>query len=393
VSPTILVIDHDVDVVEEAVRLLSAEGYEILTAVTGQAGIVLAELNRPRLVLLDVDLPDVSGYEVCRTLRSMATTAKVPILLYSARAEVEDKVTGFKAGANDYIVKPAAAAELQARIRAALRSEEKTLGHIITVWGAKGGVGTSTLALNLAVALRARTGKRVTLMDASVLGGTLAVMLNLAPQHTVGDLLPRLDQLDSELLNTVLATHSSGIRVLASQPWSQDGNSLEPTELKRILSWLQEASEYVVVDTAPSLDQSTVAVLQLPYPIVVLTPEMTALRNTRLFLDLAENWQIPQKLILALNRYPIKGGLQLKDIEAALQRKVDVQIPNDEPLVTYSINRGIPLVISHPKSPVAHGFSRLAEIVIAGVAQKRPVAARASSLGRRGGADQQREQV
>jgi len=393
VPTTILIIDDNLDVVEQVQQLLIAEGYEVITAVTGQAGIMLAQLHHPHLVLLEVVLPDVDGYEVCRSLRTMPSAAKTPLLIYSARAEVEDKVAGFKAGANDYIVKPVAPAELLARIRAALGPGEKTLAYIVSLWGAKGGVGTTTLALNLAVALRSKTQKRVALMDASILGGTLPVMLNLAPQHTVADLLPRLDQLDAELLGSVLAAHSSGIRVLAAQPWSQNGDSMKPAELGRILSWLQEANDYVVVDTAPSLDPGTLAVLQLSAPIVVLTPEMTALRNARLFLELAARWETAQELTLVLNRYPSKGGISLRDVEAALQSKVAVQIPNDEPLVTYSINRGVPLVVSHPRSAVAHGLHQLADAVIARAAQKGPTAARASILSRANGKEYGRGQV
>jgi pilus assembly protein CpaE len=379
-SPTILVIDHDVDVAENIQRTLSAEGYEVLTAITGQAGVVLAELNRPRLILLDIDLPDVDGYEVCRTIRAVPSTAMIPILICSTRTEVADKVAGFKAGANDFIVKPVASAELVARVKAALRTEEKSIGHIVTLWGAKGGVGTSTLAANLAIAMRTKSARRVTLVDASTCGGTLAVMLNLAPQHTVGDLLPRLDQLDAELLASVLSSHSSDIRVLASQPWAQDSSSVQPDQWERIIGWLQEACEFLVIDTAPSLDATTLAVLQLSEPILVLTPEMTALRNAHLFLQTVSTWNRDFKPIVVLNRYPCKGGLQLRDIEAALQTNVSAQICNDEPLVTYSINRGIPLIMSHPKSSVAQGIIRLSDIVMNRLAKKRPAPAIASAV-------------
>jgi len=375
----ILVTDNDLDTMEQVRHILEAEGYEVLTSVTGQAGIALAQLHHPHLILLDIDLPDIDGYEVCRALRATPSTAKLPILIYSARAELEDKVAGFRAGATDYLVKPVAAAELIARVQAAIRSGEQPHAHAVALWGSKGGVGVTAMATNLAMALQSKTGQRVTLMDASVLGGTLEVMLNLAPQHTIADLLPRLDDLDAELLTSVLARHSSGVRVLLSMPWSKNGQQVQPTQLEHILAWLREASDYIVIDTAPSLDQSTMAVLQLSdQTVVVLTPEMTSLRNTRLFLRMAEAWEQTPKLVLALNRYPVKGGITARDIEAALEKKIDVQIPNDEALVTYSINRGIPLVTSHQRSPVGRGIDRLAEAVIARAEQKWRLAARST---------------
>lgn len=384
-SPIILLIDHDVDSVEETKRILEMEGYQVLSTVTGQAGLMVAQLRRPSLVLVETDLPDVDGYEVCRALRGMPPTADVPIIIHSGRDEVADKVAGFRAGATDYIVKPSAGAELIARIKAALRTEEQPLAHIVALWGTKGGVGTTTLAANLAVALRSTTNKRVTLVDASVLGGTLEVLLNLSPIHTMEDLLPRLDNLDSELLTSVLAQHSSGVKVLLSPPQSTNGSSLQPSELDRILVWLQQANDYVILDTSPSLDPMTLRVLQLSHQVIaVLTPEMTSLRNARLFLSMVETWeQAPENLALVINRYPVKGGLRLKDIEAALQKKITAQIPNDEPLVTYSINRGIPVFVSHRHSSVARSFLKLAQTLVNTAEQKPRESLLSSVLGRR----------
>ncbi len=384
-SPIILLIDHDVDSVEETKRILEMEGYQVLSTVTGQAGLMVAQLRRPSLVLVETDLPDVDGYEVCRALRGMPPTADVPIIIHSGRDEVADKVAGFRAGATDYIVKPSAGAELIARIKAALRTEEQPLAHIVALWGTKGGVGTTTLAANLAVALRSTTNKRVTLVDASILGGTLEVLLNLSPIHTMEDLLPRLDNLDSELLTSVLAQHSSGVKVLLSPPQSTNGSSLQPSELDRILVWLQQANDYVILDTSPSLDPMTLRVLQLSHQVIaVLTPEMTSLRNARLFLSMVETWeQAPENLALVINRYPVKGGLRLKDIEAALQKKITAQIPNDEPLVTYSINRGIPVFVSHRHSPVARSFLKLAQTLVNTAEQKPRESLLSSVLGRR----------
>jgi len=332
----------------------------------------LANSHRPSLILLEVDLDGTDGYEVCRTLRSSAVTAKVPILIYSARTEVADKVAGFKAGANDYIVKPAAPAELVVRIRAALHTEEQTLAYTVAIWGTKGGVGSTTIASNLALLLQSKTNKRVTLMDASAYGGTLGVVLNLAPMHTIADLLPRLDELDSELLSSVLSQHSSGVKVLLSMLWNENHTRIQSQEYERILSWLQAANDYVIVDTSPVLDDNTQAILQSSSQVImVLTPEMTSLRNARVFLQEVEDWgKSEDKFLFVLNRYPVKSGLQLKDIETALRRKITIQIPDDAPLVTYSINRGIPLVISHAKSPIAQSYSQLAAMLIASSSKK-----------------------
>ena len=383
--PRILIIDHEIDAVQQTQRALEAEGYQVLTTVTGQAGIVVAEIQRPSLILVEIDLPDIDGYQVCRALRGTPSLAEVPIIMYSARGEVSDKVAGFKAGANDYIVKPAAAAELIARIEAALRSDEQPLAHIVTVWGSKGGVGTTTLASNLALALQSITSGRVTLVDASVLGGTLSVMLNLAPRHTIADLVPRLDDLDSELLASVLARHSSGVKVLLSPAWAMNGDGVQPKHLERILAWLQQASDYVVVDTSPSLDMSTLTVLQLAHQaVVVLTPDMASLCNAKVFLSEVQGWdQAPEELVFVVNRYPVKGGLKLSDIQASLRRTIDAQVPSDESLVTYSINRGIPLVISHRHSPVAKGLFGLAEKLVKDSKKDQRASILSTVLGRR----------
>lgn len=374
----VLVIDNDLNSTDQVTELLLGRGYEVVSAVTGQGGLLQAQLERPDLVLIDVVLPDLDGFDVCRSLRNMPHLAQAPILIHSASSTVEDKVAGFRAGANDYMVKPVAPAELLARVEAALGAGERPRARIITVWGSKGGVGVTTLAGNLAVALRNHSGKKVTLVDASVLAGTLGLMLNLPPQRTTADVVEQIDNLDGELLASMLTGHASGVRALLSAPWSTNGNGLRPEHLDRILSCLQDSSDYIVIDTAPSLDATTVGALQVADRIVVvLTPEMTALRNARLFVSTTQSWGLlRENLVLVLNRHGMHGGIKSKDIERSLQTRLDLTLPDADTLVTHSINRGVPLVLSHKRTPLARGIVRLAEMLVSGLGEE-PEAAQA----------------
>jgi pilus assembly protein CpaE len=140
---------------------------------------------------------------------------------------------------------------------------------------------------------------------------------------------------------------------------------IHPAHLSKILARLREMFDYVIVDTWPFLDGSTLAILDIADRILlVLTPELSSLRGAQLFLELARSLEYPpEKLLLALNRYSGKGTINLKDIEESLKYPISIQIPEDEQLVTYSMNQGVPLVTSHRRSAVARHFFQLAKII------------------------------
>ncbi len=161
----ILIIDDDVDTLRLVGLMLQRQGYQIMAATSGEQGIEKALEERPDAILLDVMMPDMDGYEVTRRLRKNPATATTPILLFTARTQLDDKVAGFEAGADDYLTKPTHPAELQAHIRALLirvppKKPEETKaavreqhGRVIGVLSPRGGLGASTLAGNLAGAL------------------------------------------------------------------------------------------------------------------------------------------------------------------------------------------------------------------------------------------------
>jgi pilus assembly protein CpaE len=186
-APKILVVDDDPIIIQITAKTLTAGGYEVFKVVSGPEALQRVDDFRPDLILLDVMMPEMNGYEVCRRLRSTVTTARLPIMMLTAQESVEEKVRGFEAGADDYLTKPFQPPELQARVKVLLRRALTTgagaaqlAGKIIAAFSLRGGVGVSSLAANLAIGLAQLWNCPTVLVDLSLMAGYSALMLNLA---------------------------------------------------------------------------------------------------------------------------------------------------------------------------------------------------------------------
>ena len=378
-AQTILVVDDEPNALRLLTYALETAGYHVLRAETGQQALQEIGTSKPDLVILDVMLADISGIEVCQRLRSEPQTVNLPVIMLSALAQVADKVRGLQAGADEYVTKPVDVDEIVARVAAILRRRASVVGQptvpeapikgeIVVVYGPKGGVGRTAIAANLAIALRKLTKKRVLLVDANMQFGDVGVILNLGSTRNILQLLPYGDELDSDVLNSVLAPHSSGIEVLPGSDGIQEYVSVKPADLQRTLSRLQGFFEYVIVDVWPALDECTRAVLGVADKIVlVIVGEMSSLRNARIFLDLARSLEYaPAGLFVTLNRDGAKGNIRVRDVEKVLGCKMAARIPSDAQLVSHSLNRGVPLFVSAPRSLVARSILRLAKAVTTG---------------------------
>ncbi len=184
----ILVVDDDPNVQRLLSYTLKQEGYDVVAAADGAEGFKLWGQEDPALILLDVMLPKLDGYQVAGKIREEeGASSHVPIIMLTAEAEVEQKIRGLRAGADDYLVKPFHPAELVARIKSLLaRFAPKDLlvgrpplGRVLAFYGAKGGVGTTTIAINVAIALQLELGRRVCLVDANLQFGDHRVFLDL----------------------------------------------------------------------------------------------------------------------------------------------------------------------------------------------------------------------
>ncbi|HET9909015.1 MAG TPA: response regulator, partial [Anaerolineales bacterium] len=223
----ILIIDDDLDTLRLVGLMLQRQGYQISAATNGQQGLDKAFEEDPDLILLDLMMPEMDGYEVTRRLRQNPSTIETPILMFTAKSQLDDKVIGFEVGANDYLTKPTHPTELQARVKALLaRMSEKrggtapvkneNHGYVIGVLGARGGLGTTTLAVNLAAGLQTRARSEVIVVEMLPGQGALALDMGISSSKGLVDLLSisKLSDITREKVRDSLANHPSGIKFL-----------------------------------------------------------------------------------------------------------------------------------------------------------------------------------
>lgn len=370
----ILVVDDDATILKLLELVLRQAGYTVLTAKSGEDGLQVAQTQKPDVAILDVMLPGMNGYTLCRRLRQNSATALMPILMLTAQAETRDKLAGFEAGADDYLTKPFDPEELVARLRVLLartqpvyaaKTESPKRGALWAVFGAKGGVGKTTIATNLAVALAKQPGARVALLDADFSFGDVAAHLNLSPSRTILDLVPRVYDLDEELLGRVLIQHESGVRVLLGPYRPQDAELITAEALQMILQRLTETYDYVIVDCPSHYDDLTLLILERAEQIVmVLTPEIGPIKNTATFMEVAARLEIPTPRIrIVLNRANSEVGIAAPEIERALQMQIPLRLISGGRPVVLSVNHGKPIVMQQPQHPFSQQIARIGEML------------------------------
>ncbi len=368
---TILVIDDDANTLRLIGYMLERGGYQVKQAGDGEDGLAKAFAQPPDLVIADVMMPGLSGYEVCERLRADARTAHVPIIILTARSQRVDQQTALESGADLYLSKPVTPDELLTNIKELLSrptdvpppAAVKILaGRIISVFSLRGGVGVSSVAVNLAVALAQQYEDAVPLLDLSLAAGHAAIMLNLRPKRTVAHLL--VGRVDSEAIEKHLLPHPSGVRLLAAPPVPPPSGAIPADAVERLLEALKPHYSHIVVDTQSSLDDVTMSVLKASDTILlVFSPEVLSVQTTLATRQVLQHRGIaPEKMLLVLNQTMPKPGLPLDMIENALKQPIKLMLPYDA-RQSLAIAKGEPLTISDPALPLASAIKAVSSAV------------------------------
>jgi pilus assembly protein CpaE len=348
-------------------KVLTASGYQVTTADSAKEAFELVERIHFDLIILDVLMPEIDGYEACRRLRENPLTAQTPIILLTALDSLDSKMKGFEAGADDYLPKPCEPEELVARVRVWLRrsasiKEEKVsdrLGKVIAVFSLRGGVGVTSIAANLSVGLAQLWGNQTALIDMVFNAGQAALMLNLPLRNTWSDIanVPA-KEIDRDMVNMLLRIHSSGTNVLPAPRKIQDGELIDAEKVQHVIDIIQQEYEYILLDLPHNFSDTTLTGLDIADDIlVVFTPELASVRATSMALDIFDSLDYPRDIIhLVLNWTFARNGLARDDIQATLNRKIELVLPNAPDQFIKAINFGAPPVYSEPNTPLAALF-------------------------------------
>jgi len=385
----VLIVDDVAETRENIRRLLQFEkDLEVVgTENSGRSGIEAAWQLKPDVVLMDINMPDMDGITATERIRSMNPVTQIVML--SVQGDSNYMRRAMLAGARDFLTKPPAVDELIAALRLAgkMAREERaksiaasqmvtgrlslstlipsTLGKIITVYSPKGGTGTTTLAVNLAITLRSEEAP-VLIVDGNLQFGDVAVFMNEQVRNSVLELAPRVDELDADVVDEVIISHkASGVKILAAPPRPEYADKVTPEQLKKLLEYLRTLYHYIVVDTSSGLTDVVLAAMDASELIVLITTqEIPAIKSARQFLDVIEVLNIDiNRILFVMNRFDRRIGILPEKISESFKHRIVAVLPFDERVVIPSVNRGIPFMLGDRSKPISKGFLNLEGVV------------------------------
>lgn len=348
-------------------------------SVVGEAGFgteafTAARESRPNVVVVSLEEPIVRPL---RTIELLTVGEDAPaVVVVSSSGDRENIRKAMLAGARDYLVKPIRGLELHQAVLAVWEAEQRRrelvagpagpqrAGEVIAVFGAKGGIGKTTLAVNLAVAIAQQTKQRVALLDLDTQLGDVAVMLDFVPERTIVDAAEMVDRLEPELIQTLLHEDRTGIRVLAGPLRPDEGEAIGAHHISKIVEVMANTYDYVVIDTAPHFTDTLVSALDAATMILLLTtPDVPSLKNTKLTIGVMRNWGYSEdKVKMVVNYAYTSDGVVPSDAENTLEYPIFWKIPNDSAAAT-AIKVGRPVIEVKPNSKVAQNIQSLAQSI------------------------------
>jgi pilus assembly protein CpaE len=385
-NPKVIIVDHSLEGRSELHKILSLAHIAVL----GEAGYgveahTLVEDVQPDIVLVGVEEPVARALQTIESL--YAAFPALPIIVYSTLQDGPSVRRAMLAGARDYLSQPVDPETIATSIRLVLTQEEHRQqrqtgqapqnfatagGTVITVFGAKGGIGKTTIATNLASALVRETGQSVALVDMDTRFGDVAIMMDIPVDRNIADLTRRIDQIDRTNIKEYLVQHPSGVGILPAPSHPGDWNVVTPDHIEQVVRLLAQTHDFVILDTPGTFNEMVAAALEMATVVLLVTSmDVASIKDTVLALNMLKSWSFPrEKVKLAINHANVANSVKDRDVVRTLEYDVFWQIPYDES-VTKSTQLGHPIVLTKPGSKVGSSIIDLARMIGGVRVQKR----------------------
>jgi len=368
----ILIVDDQSGILHLISHVFQKAGYEVETAQSGSEGLQKAQQIEPDLVILDVSMPDMNGFEVCRRLRTHPKTVRLPIIMLTAKNELTDKVEGFQAGADDYVIKPVAKEELLLRANALLhrsRMAQTPAAQSVALVGAKGGVGVTSVAINIGLALNTQ-GHNAAVIELHEAPGTAVFQVNVSPEHDLGTLLRQEPfTISTRTASQAMTHHPSGLHLLPA-PQNNEIHTLTTAHALAIIEALSQGYDYLLLDLPHLAGEATYDVLQEVETILLVTePEPLSVAAANTQLKTLKAWGMFDKMrLVVVSRSPSATLLRREEIAEALNLPViDLiirMVPPAPEAFQQASRQGTPIVALKPDILAAQTLNALAEWLV-----------------------------
>lgn len=372
----ILLIDDEQFYFKLIQKSLREAEYQLEYAKSGGEGLAKLPSFQPEILIIDLKLPEMDGFEILTRVRRDPKFSHIPVIVITSKDELSEKLKAFELGADDYLVKPFQPEELVARMGILARrgkamqigqqtekTTHRTNATVVTVHSLRGGLGCSSIVVNLGLAFHKLWGKPTLLIDGILTAGQVALMLDAKPSATWENLVGiDHDSLDDVVIGEMMCSHKSGIRYIASPRYPIAADTFTHETLKLFMDQLKNHNEFTVVDTSHDFSDMTIQMLSVSNTILlVMAPEMASLRTSMSALEIYDRLGIPlEKVKIVLNNNSSNPAIKQAQLEKVLKRPVDFVLPFEAGEVNRALNFGQPFILSNPDLPICLNLEKMA---------------------------------
>jgi len=371
----VLLIDDEQFYYKLIRKTLKDAEYDLEYAQSGNEGLTKIPVYNPELLIVDLKLPGMDGFQILERLRRDPKFSHIPVIVITGQDELSEKLKAFELGADDYLVKPFQPEELVARmgilarrgkamqIAQQLEGKSKASGSLITIHSLRGGLGCSSIVVNLGLAFYKLWGKPTLLVDGVLTAGQVALMLDAKPSATWENLVGmESDAIDDDVVGEMMSAHKSGVRFIASPRYPIAADTFSHEVLKVFADGLKSSNDFILVDTSHDFSDMTIHMLSMSSTILlVMAPEMASLRTTVSAFEIYDRLGIPlEKVKIVLNNNSSSPAIKQAQLEKVLKRNVDFVLPFEAGEVNRALNFGQPFILNNPDLPICLNLEKMA---------------------------------